>query len=732
MKKKLFIRLYTERDSRNLVPGSERATELVRILLRDEVKKIYILAPNHSVSRPYMDLFQKQVPGIIIRDLVMVKIERRDIFTIKSIIDDINASIRNGQNCEIILFNGSLAAVVLACFHVNAGRDAALSIEEARRVNPNVLISGSDVAFINDFHDYVRGSRPAATGLHAAHRSPSAPEMAGTVAPVGARKLQDVNPKEIEAIRRFIKQEEPAGILSRFRIATKLVALVSLLLVAAMSLVIFLGTAFFKKESRSRIHDSQSTIARLIGDRMTDEIVASIEKARNAARVSSIGKKAKENRGRAKEMLFGEKKDFIFMGVAGRDGEGLKFKKTFYNEEYINETGMSRDALKAVHRNNAGYFRESFDRRIVVRNVSPDAGTPVLGISFPYRYRKGSVSSVVVCYLPLEALMEATRITGPSTAYMVNDRGDCIVDAERNRVLSRVNMADVPVVRKMLLGTSGSGAMRFRDEEGRYQLASFAKLDAFGLGVIVTAGEDPMLGGVYDIQRRNFIILAIILVAAALGAFVFSRTISAPVEALKQIAASAPAVFPRLTLYGEGDEVYCLARSFRGMLGSYVDSLEGSDESRFAEHGVATAEPAGVAKQEETRDAVSQQFSTEGLKIQVTYDGPGVSMVWMGRGNLANPGELLNPYLEGIINSLRGRELVCDFSSLEAMNAAMVQSIIRFAYALDENRVRARFVYNRSIDWQDASFEALGAVVQEMETISLDGRMLEKNTFVLR
>ena len=128
---------------------------------------------------------------------------------------------------------------------------------------------------------------------------------------------------------------------------------------------------------------------------------------------------------------------------------------------------------------------------------------------------------------------------------------------------------------------------------------------------------------------------------------------------------------------------------------------------------------------------MTQHFSTEGLKIQVTYDGPAVFMVWMGRGSLVNPGELLNPYLEGIVNSMRGRELACDFSSLESMNAAIVQSIIRFAHVLYENRIQAKFIYNRSIDWQDASFEALSAVVQEMDTISLDGRILGKNMFIL-
>jgi hypothetical protein len=122
----------------------------------------------------------------------------------------------------------------------------------------------------------------------------------------------------------------------------------------------------------------------------------------------------------------------------------------------------------------------------------------------------------------------------------------------------------------------------------------------------------------------------------------------------------------------------------------------------------------------------------EGLQIQVTYAGPDVTMSWIGRGSLANPGELLNPYLEGVINSLRGRVFTCDFSTLETMNAAMVQSIIKFAEILDENRIQATFLYNKSLDWQDAAFEALSAILQDMQTISLDGRQIEKNLFILQ
>src|SRR4030042_385390 len=145
IKKKLFIKLYSESDARNLIPGSERASELTQNLLRDEVKKIYIIASNQSISWPYKNLFQNQIPGIVIRDLVLEKIERQDIYAIKSIIDDINASIKMDLGCEIILFSGSLAGVILACFYISAGKNTDLSIEQVKKIIPNVLLSGSDI-----------------------------------------------------------------------------------------------------------------------------------------------------------------------------------------------------------------------------------------------------------------------------------------------------------------------------------------------------------------------------------------------------------------------------------------------------------------------------------------------------------------------------------------------------------------------------------------------------------
>ncbi len=735
IKKKLFIKLYSESDSRLLVPGSERAMELIQNIQRDDIRKIYVIASSQSISLPYLHLFKKQIPWLMTRDLLLEKVERRDIYTIKSIIDDINASIKTDQGCEIILFNGSIAGVILACFYVNAGKDPVRAIEQVRKTMPNVLLSGNDISFINEFGTFVTETTAASPGLRAA----AGPRPAGTVAapiPVkgAVRERESGEVDEFDSFRRLIDRPEPAGMLIRFRIATKIVALVALLIMVSLSLMIFLGTASFKQDSRSRVNDTNAMTARLIGERLQDEIASSIDRARIAAEISSAGRSPGSSGDVIKSMLFGDRGNFIFLGIAGREGSEFTFKKAFYNEEYIDNNQVSKEAIRALNRKNAAHFTQSFDKKIVIRNVSPDAGTPLLGISFPYREKGGAVTAVIVCHVPLDRFMEASRISGPARTFMVNDSGDCVVDPERNRVLSRMNMADVPIVKKMLLSTAGSGTMRYRDREGLYHLGSYNKLDMFGLGVVVTAAEGPVLRGVYDIQRRNFIILAIVLVAAVLGAFIFSKTLSAPIDELNRLAVAAPPGALKLSAPAEGDEIFYLTHSFREVLRSYLDSQARPADYRRAEQPAAgeMAGGAGMAAPGPARETMTQHFSTEGLKIQVTYDGPEVTMIWMGRGNMGNPGELLNPYLEGIINSMRGRDLTCDFSSLETMNAQIVQSIIKFAHIVDENRIRARFVYNKSIDWQDASFEALSAVVSEMDTISLDGRMLEKNMFILQ
>jgi HAMP domain-containing protein len=754
-RKRLFFKIYSESEASHILPGSTRADEILDSLRHDEVRKIYLICPNHSIAMPYHNLFRRLGAALVVRELIIDKLEKQHVYTVKSVIDDVNAAIKKGQSCEIIFFNSSIAGVVLACFHANAFKSVSHSMDHVRRIAPKTVLSGSDIAFINYFTDIIarvprepeeeyagrverpvfeEGPGPAVQQAPARSEAAPlpgvtapAPGAATGIAPAAEKKLEAAQPRAMTM---------PESLLLRFRISTKLIALVGLLVAFSLSLMIVVGTLSYKRDSEAKQNTSNSATAQMVGDRLEDELVAALEKARVAAEMYSSGGSSEKLANKAGELLFRDRSNFIFMGIAVRDREDLEFKKTFYNRAYINDRQILQKDIREIHAKNAPSFLDSFRNKVIVRNISPDMGMPVMSISFPYVTRGDGVESIIVCYVPVDRFITAFGAAGGARTFMVSDQGDCVVHGERNRVLSRINMTDVPIVQKMLASTQDRGGMRYRDRDGKYYLGSYRKLDMFGLGVVVTTGEDSVFRELYAIQRRNFAILGIALVVALLCSFMFSRTISVPIDSLKQLTETLPAGGLELTAPGGGDEVYFLTNSFREVYNSYLDARKALEERGPAAAAFAEPQPEAPVEPLPAGDTahhkMSQQFLAEGLQIQVTYAGPDVTMSWIGRGSLANPGELLNPYLEGVINSLRGRVLTSDFSTLQTMNAALVQSIIRFAEILDENRIQTVFLYNKSLEWQDAAFEALGAFIQGMPTISLDGRQIEKNVFIMQ
>lgn len=751
-RKSLFFKIYSEHEGSQLFTGSPRSNEIIDSLRRDDIRKIYIICPSHSIAMPYHNIFRQLGASVVVRELIIEKLERPHIYTVKSVIDDINTAIKKGQCCQMIFFDSTIAAVVLACFHANAFKSVSHSMDHVRKIAPKTRLSGSDIAFINYFTDLVSEAPHTPVEPRMEHAGPvaeerpgpavhaepapadTAPVRGGTapapLAPGGAAPAPEI---KREALRPRVLSL-PESLLVRFRISTKLITLVGLIVAFSLSLMIVVGTISYRRDSEEKQNRNNSATAQMVGDRLEDELVAALEKARVAAELSRSSEKLS---GKAGDLLFRDRSNFIFMGVAGRGRDDLDFKRAFYNNAYINENQILKKDIRDIHAKNAPYFLESFRNKVVVRNISPDAGMPAMGISFPYAIGDDGVKSVIVCYVPVDRFISAFGATGDARAFMVSDQGDCVVHGDRNRVLSRINMSDVPIVQKMLASSVDRGQVRYRERDGKYYLGSYRKLDMFGLGVVVTADEDSVFRELYGIQRRNFAILGIVLVVALLCSFMFSRTISMPIESLRQLAEASPIGGLELTAPAGGDEVYFLTNSFREVYNSYLEAQKtavGQEPSAAAAYArpMPDAQVGQKPAEETGGHKISQQFLAEGLRIQVTYAGPDVTMSWIGRGNVANPGELLNPYLEGVVNSLRGRVLTCDFSTLETMNAALVQSIIRFAGILDENHIQSVFLYNKSLDWQDASFEALSAIVQDMPTISLDGRQIEKNMFVMQ
>lgn len=114
-------------------------------------------------------------------------------------------------------------------------------------------------------------------------------------------------------------------------------------------------------------------------------------------------------------------------------------------------------------------------------------------------------------------------------------------------------------------------------------------------------------------------------------------------------------------------------------------------------------------------------FKVEDLEIKISGTGSDFQMKWSGRSESRNPGEILNPYLDGLMKSLSGKKLTVDYCSLEYMNSSTVPPIIRFVKNCDTNNIETTINYKKDSEWQSASFKPLQTVCTLLKKVKVIG-----------
>jgi hypothetical protein len=109
------------------------------------------------------------------------------------------------------------------------------------------------------------------------------------------------------------------------------------------------------------------------------------------------------------------------------------------------------------------------------------------------------------------------------------------------------------------------------------------------------------------------------------------------------------------------------------------------------------------------------------LEINSSISNGKTNIIWLGKSQDRDPGHMLNPYFEGIINEITGTEVSIDFTKLEYMNSSTVTSIINLIRLLDKAKVLTNLKYNKNLKWQSASFKALETITESMTNIKVTG-----------
>ncbi|MBP7735894.1 MAG: HAMP domain-containing protein [Spirochaetes bacterium] len=576
---KLFLEILpdfvTDGQIREALSGSKS-----KLLIENGVKTACIVSSEPVDAKIYLSMVNALTrSGIQVMSLYFDTPDAQHVNVLKAAVKDLKKALAGG-GCLIISYRTRFALPLIACIHIANGRSVNDAIETVRKIKKDAEELNTYKGLIEAFKetysqpdddagkikDAVRIDRSVVISRDAGPDHLRKVPAAGPAVPIPVPAKAEQKPapaakpdtsrqkKETTAAAAGAKagetgevsndkkesKKEPGKVKTALAapveitevgagpfyrsIRFKLISIISLIIFASLTGMIFLASYFFRNDNKIRVQESNLQISEVIALKIKSEI----EKYQIMSSV--MLKEQKGTTAGEESILEAGRKEVLFTGIARQDEKSgaQKFDKTFYNTPLMNKFLINENDINTI--NDKKLQALSFSGEHLIINVSPYLDNTVFSLSFPHeRDVNGAVKSIIISYIRLENLMKTFATAGITKVFMVNFKGDVIAHPDANVIKSGTNYATLPICSMMMKSKIDNGQTRYKDSKGIYYLGSFKKIDMGGFGIIATADEKKAFEAVYDIQRRNMIIMGIVLTGAILIIFFFGKTITTPI-----------------------------------------------------------------------------------------------------------------------------------------------------------------------------------------------------------
>ena len=308
---------------------------------------------------------------------------------------------------------------------------------------------------------------------------------------------------------------------SIFGLRFKLVTIISIILIGAISGMIIAATYFFRKESETLIQENNLSLTRMISSRTELELQNLI--------IRSRGMLEREKRDGSPFPSGEETGEIIFVGVGELKGDKLSIRRSLYNASFTRENNLQDQDLRAIILRNSAHFRPVFNGKHIVANLSPGSPVPLLALGAP------TVGEKINLILADPAgFWKTFSSQGLAKSFMVDERGHVVAHHLENYLLAGKDLSGLPIVSRMLKSKLNNLLLSYTDEKGIAFMGSFRKLNRFSAGVVTITPEKDAFAALRNLQYRNLMLMGIFLAMGVLIGFYFSRRITRPIVLLAE------------------------------------------------------------------------------------------------------------------------------------------------------------------------------------------------------
>ncbi len=368
-----------------------------------------------------------------------------------------------------------------------------------------------------------------------------------------------------------------------------------LLLFAALPITIW-STNEFEKTSRYQEEDINLKLAFSKANELNYILDNATEKARNLGTLvlNNLSDVSPATEGKLEE-AFKQNKDIYALDVYTVDPEKDKIKlvKRLTDEERFALYKYDSSYIDQLRNSQNFPIHSITQNKVIIQNSSVPRGIPIFTIGVPLaKDSLGRISHIVIADYSLARLQKSFGADGYRTFLLVDEKGVTLAHQDDSQALNRTNLKEHPVVKLALSSKEPNNQNRFWDNSKKAYFYGTYVRSSLNTYIVSLVPEDVILLPARKVRHGAFFFLGILISISLLGVFIFSMSITNPIEKLasliKVVAKGNFSVSARRIIRSK-DEVGDLAKAFDNM----TEGLKERDKvktlfSKF--HGSSIAE----------------------------------------------------------------------------------------------------------------------------------------------
>jgi len=408
------------------------------------------------------------------------------------------------------------------------------------------------------------------------------------------------------------KNDRDDGI--RVSLAVKLIGIISLVILGALSGVVSLATFLFRSEIRNTIEESYLQVANSASRKFDADFRSLSDKAIREMQAFKLRDDAAGGLSPAaasalsRELFASESEILVVSAFPASGGDPVEI----VNETALASLGVDPESARAA-------IAEAFERAKAAKlgesaclNVSHGFREPAILVTYPFKTatETGTLATAFLSRDRFQSAVATEKRTATSMS-LVSQAGEILAHPDATRVAAPEPLSGSPEFTPLAASKMNGGSYEFPGEDGKRVLAYYAKVPSTGAWALVTVEEEKAFEAVRKVIIVNILIAVMVIAAAFLIIYFFSKTITVPlrelVDASKRIEEGRFHVKlkPRAR-----DEVGLLMRSFVHMGAGLAERERLKDTfGKFVNKEVAERAAKGTLKLGGERKAVTIFFS---------------------------------------------------------------------------------------------------------------------------